>query len=206
MIARRQKRESEIGEGFNAALEWHGEVVFERKDAGSAGPARMELQAGVDSAKRTCIISFPGSDEGRDGCERCAYLWGKLCAESHAATTTARFFDKTFAEGLTTCCVLIASYRAKHGAAGTEAPGADCVCGTALAYVDEGKDKSAEMQQRVGCAWFQAWCRRLEQAVASGQTLVFVTRDDGTIGKSQAAERRHANKLAAVQDDHTRGI
>ena len=159
----------------------------------------MQFQGAVDETKRDCIISFPGSDEGAVKNKRCADLWNTMCLESHAVNITKDAFGESFRDGVTTCCVFNAYYMRGHGEEiGVHDFDGECVCAKILEYVDNGDDKSGPMLEKVGCAWFYAWKKRLQQAIDAKQNLYLVTRDDGTIGKSQAGEKKYADQEGIV--------
>ena len=198
LIKNRETREKELGRRFHSAVEWTGSVKFERKNTGG-GQEPMQFQGEVDTTKRHCIISFPGSDEGALKNKRCANLWNTMCLESHAVNITKDALGASFGDGVTTCCVFNAYYMGGHGEERDYKDfHGECVCAKILEYVDNGKDKSGPMLEKVGCAWFYAWKKRLHQAKDAGQILYLVTRDDGTIGKSQAGEKKYADQEGIV--------
>ena len=141
----------------------------------------MEFRDAVDTSKTKSIASFPGS-----GDPRCEKLWKFMCWLSREGNTAKRVLDWTSSEGITTCCVFAPWVNGEHEHHGIA--NKDCECKEEfLAYDDKA-------QREVGCAWFKWWKARLQECIDAKQELFCVTRDDGTIGRSQAAELRYIFK------------
>lgn len=217
LVAARRGRDAAVRRGFEAATPFTGTVAFQRKNTEGSAEVPMQYSGDVDSFKRFCVVSFPRSDAGAAGNRRCARLWDRMCVEAHASEAATEMFGSMWGKlgwfccflcccfrapskpkgGVTTCCVFNSDLMGKHGTSSaymaesfTKKYADGCVCESVLEYVDSGADTSGAMKDAVGCQWFHVWRFKLDHAIRFSQTLILVTRDDGTIDKSQAGEKK----------------